>query len=70
MEDVVRVYIKGAAEFILPKCVRTFGVDGNKQPMADDQLDYILTNIISKEFTTKGYRVLAFAYKDMSLEDF
>ena len=70
MEDVVRIYIKGAPEFILPKCVTTFGVDGNKQPMSDEQLDYTLNSVISKEFTTKGYRALAFAYKDMSYDEF
>ena len=70
MDDIVRVYVKGAPEYIVHKCTRTFGVDGNKIPMSDDQLNYILSNIISKEFTTKGFRTLAFAYKDMSNEEF
>lgn len=30
MDDVVRIYVKGAPEFIITKCSRTFGVDGNK----------------------------------------
>lgn len=36
MEDIVRIYIKGAPEYIIHKCDKTFGVDGNKQPMSDD----------------------------------
>jgi len=30
MEDIVRVFVKGAPEYIVPKCTKTFGVDGNK----------------------------------------
>lgn len=38
--------------------------------MTDDQLTYILDEILYKEFTKKGYRTLAFAYKDMSYDEF
>ena len=65
--DTVRVYLKGAPEFIINKCTRTFGLDGNKAPLTDFQLNYILSDIVSKEFTIKGYRSLAFAYKDMTV---
>jgi len=29
-----------------------------------------MDEIISKEFTTQGYRAIAFAYKDMNYEDY
>ena len=70
LEDTVRVYLKGAPELIINKCTRTFGLDGNNAPLTDWQLNYILNDIVSKEFTTKGYRAMAFAYKDMNIEEF
>ena len=33
-------------------------------------MNYIYQNIIYENFTTKGYRGLALAYKDMSLDEF
>jgi magnesium-transporting ATPase (P-type) len=36
LEDTVRVYVKGAPEYIVHKCTRTFGVDGKKTSMTDD----------------------------------
>jgi magnesium-transporting ATPase (P-type) len=70
MEDTVRIYVKGAPEIIVNKCIRTFNVDGKKVPMSDEQLSYIIDDIITKKFTTQGYRCLAFAYKDIPLSDF
>ena len=52
MEDTVRVFIKGAPEFIINKCTRTFNVDGKKIPMNDEQLNYIIDDIIRKKFTS------------------
>ncbi len=40
-DDCIRIYIKGAPEFIAPKCTRTFEVDGRIVPMNDEQLNYI-----------------------------
>jgi magnesium-transporting ATPase (P-type) len=70
MEDTVRVYVKGAPEYVVNKCIRTFKEDGKKQPMSDEQLSYIIDDIIRKKFTTQGYRCLAFAYKDYPLAQF
>ena len=70
MDDIVRVYVKGAPEFVINKCIRTFNVDGKKIPMNDDQLNYIISDITSKKFTTQGYRCLAFAYKDYQIAEF
>ena len=34
--DLVRIYIKGAPELIIPKCQRTFDVDGRVIPLIDE----------------------------------
>jgi len=69
-EDTVRIYVKGAPELIVSKCVRTYDIAGKKAPMTDEQMNYIMSDIIQKKFTTQGYRVLAFAYKDMPFDEF
>jgi magnesium-transporting ATPase (P-type) len=68
--NTVRVYVKGAPEFIVSKCTRTFSIEGEKEPMSEEQLSYILGNIIYENFTSKGYRAMAFAYKDYNLDEF
>lgn len=36
VEDLIRVYIKGAPEIIVSKCSRTYDVDGKVIPMSDN----------------------------------
>lgn len=69
-DDFVRVFMKGAPEIVVSKCSRTYHIDGKVIPLDDTQANYILNDILIQKFTTAGYRTLAFAYKDMSLEDF
>lgn len=69
-DDMIRIYIKGAPEFIVHKCTRTYDVDGKTIPMSNEQLNYIMQDILHQKFTTQGFRTLAFAYKDLSIEEF
>ena len=70
MEDVVRIYVKGAHEYIIDKCTRTFRLDGQRDQMSPDQINYIKSSILHDEFTTHGHRVIMFAYKDMEINEF
>lgn len=70
LEDVVRVYVKGAPEYIAHKCTSTVGPDGRRTALDEEQLNYILKDVLFTEYTSKGYRALAFAYKDLSIEEF
>ena len=51
-DDIVRVYIKGAPEFIVEKCSRTYDVDGRCIAMDPDQSQYIMHDIMYKKFTS------------------
>lgn len=62
--------MKGSPEIIVSKCQRTYHIDGKVIPLDDAQANYILNDILIQKFTTAGYRTLAFAYKDIPLEDF
>jgi magnesium-transporting ATPase (P-type) len=70
LEDTVRVYVKGAPEHIMMNCDKTFGIDGRRLGLEEDQLQEILTNVMNEKYASKGLRVLAFAFKDIALEDF
>ena len=69
-ENLVRVYVKGAPEIIVSKCSRTLDVEGKITPLDDRESNYILNDILIQKFTTVGFRTLAFAYKDFTLEEF
>lgn len=51
-DDIVRVYVKGAPEYIVHKCSKTYDVDGRCISMDSDQLNYISHDIMTKKFTT------------------
>jgi len=68
--DIVRVFLKGAPELVVPKCIRTFEVDGKIKNMHDDEMNYILQDMLVEKFAQRGYRTMAFAYKDISIEAF
>lgn len=70
LRDTVRVYIKGAPEIILEMCTRTIGVDGQTKSMDDTEKEYILNDVTVGSFAKQGYRCLAFAHKDMSVDEF
>jgi magnesium-transporting ATPase (P-type) len=70
INDIVRIYVKGAPEYIIDKCTRTHNVDGSRAHMDNEQLNYIKNDIITKQFTSQGYRAIAFAYKDLNVADF
>jgi magnesium-transporting ATPase (P-type) len=35
-DELIRIYIKGAPEYIVHKCTRTFDVDGKTIPMSNE----------------------------------
>jgi magnesium-transporting ATPase (P-type) len=70
MDDIVRIYVKGAPEYIIDRCKKTHQVDGSRNFMPSDQLTYIKNDILIEQFTSQGLRAILFAYKDMPLSDF
>ena len=64
------MYVKGAPEYIAHKCTSLIGESGRKVDMNDEQLNYILKDVLFQEFTSKGYRAIAFAYRDLSIDAF
>lgn len=68
--EVVRVYVKGAPEYLIRKCTKVLSEDGSPTNMTDEDIQTLLNNVLYTEYTSKGYRGLGFAYKDYTLSDF
>jgi len=66
--DLVRIYVKGAPELIVPKCEKFY----NNQFMLDDLNEGEKSNILENhivDMATRGHKVLSYAYKEMQLSE-
>jgi magnesium-transporting ATPase (P-type) len=70
-DELVRVYVKGAPEYIVDLCTHTLNHDLSKHRELDhEEKELMLTNIISLQMAQEGLKVLTYAFKDMHKEDF
>lgn len=51
---------------ILHKCQKTIGQHGQVAEMTEQELQYIRDEIMYSQFTSKGLKVIAMAYRDIS----
>jgi len=65
----VRVLVKGQSVMILDLCVNIINGNGKVEELSAEEKDKIKSEVI-EPYATKAYRTLAFAYKDMSVEEF
>eukprot|EP01123_Difflugia_compressa_P004095 TRINITY_DN1544_c0_g1_i1.p1 TRINITY_DN1544_c0_g1~~TRINITY_DN1544_c0_g1_i1.p1 ORF type:complete len:549 (-),score=71.56 TRINITY_DN1544_c0_g1_i1:92-1627(-) len=66
-EGDVRMYLKGAAEVVIPKCTYIVHPDRSVSPMDKKTLEETLAYVES--VAKLGLRTLAFAYKDLTPDD-
>lgn len=60
----VRVFVKGAPEIIIEKCVSFIGQRGETMVMTAEKRDRIIYEDVVKKFARKCYRTLLLAYAD------
>jgi magnesium-transporting ATPase (P-type) len=70
MADTVRVYVKGAPEYILPNCNTHYNAAGQKVPFLEQTRETLTNSIISEKMTRQGLRTIAFSYRDFTVEAF
>lgn len=70
IENLVRVYVKGAPEIVIDLCDTYYDKDGNKKDLGKSQKDNILNNIVTNTFAKKAFRTLLIAYTDLSLNEY
>lgn len=68
--DRIRVFVKGAPEFVLESCSKYMTGESTSDELTQDQRDNIILKVIKNNFAPKALRTIMVAYKDMSLEDF
>lgn len=64
----VRIYVKGAPEYIFQLSNETLDDHFQKMDFTDAMKDDILNNKISEQMASKGLKVLSYAFKDMPLK--
>lgn len=69
-EPIVRIFVKGAPEIVLPKCTKKFDPTGKPEACSEEDHKYVLETYMKDALCKKGLRCIAFGYKDMPLSDF
>jgi len=67
--ETVRVYVKGAPEYLIQLCENTMTEAGEIEEFTEDTKSLITNQIVSNQMAKKGLRVISLAYKDMSYEE-
>lgn len=67
--ELVRVYVKGAPEYVIPICTQT--LDYQVQPIEFTENHYaaILGHVVSNEMASSGLKVLSYAFKELRIGD-
>lgn len=67
--ELVRVYVKGAPEYVIPICTQT--LDYQVQPIEFTENHYgsILGHVVSNEMAASGLKVLSYAFKELRIGD-
>ena len=68
-EDLVRVYVKGAPEFVLPLCNQTLSNQVQPTEFSQDEANEILNVVVSSEMAKNSLKVLSYAFKEIQMAD-
>ncbi len=69
-ENKVRVYTKGAPEFIIPMCTSYFDLKASTQKLTETQKQVLLNEFCVELIAQEGEKPIAFAFRDMTLEEY
>lgn len=67
--DLVRVFVKGAPEYIIFNCSQTYDEFG-LTTLEETQQQVLANDVVGQKYCKNGLRCLAFAYKDYNLQTF
>ena len=69
-EDTVRVFVKGAPEFVLDLCTHYIDTSGNSAHLGDEKKKGILTEVVQQNFAKQAFRTLLIGFHDIPLYQF
>jgi Ca2+ transporting ATPase len=67
--ELVRIYVKGAPEVVLPACSQTLNHQVKPKPFTQEHQQTILRRVVGSEMAERGEKVLSFAFKEIRLAD-
>lgn len=67
---VLRLYMKGAPEAIIPVCTKTLSPEGKATAFSGEDRGTIFGEVILTEMAEKGLKLVSFAYKEISVEEY
>lgn len=65
----VRIYVKGAPEYVIPLCSDTFDYQMHQKELDEDDQYKILSEVISTAMAKNGLTTLSYAYKQIPYDD-
>jgi magnesium-transporting ATPase (P-type) len=65
--NLVRIYVKGAPEVIIPLSKKTFNIDGEEIELKENIKVELLSDSISIDMARNGLKVITYAYKEITL---
>jgi P-type Ca2+ transporter type 2C len=68
--NLVRIYGKGAPDFLLKYCETVIDYQGQKQVLNDQDKTKIIDDLIKNKYAKKCLRTILTAYKDVTVEEF
>jgi magnesium-transporting ATPase (P-type) len=68
--DTVRIFVKGAPDFVLDLCDTFIGKSGQAEELTSEKKTEIMEYVIRDNFAKNAFRTLLIAYKDLSLTEF
>jgi Ca2+ transporting ATPase len=69
-EQYVRIFVKGAPDFMLNICASYIGKDGSQFHLSHEKQEEINNYVVKENFAKQAFRTLLIAYKDISLHEF
>lgn len=65
--NLVRIYVKGAPECVIPICNQT--IDGQNQPinLDDNKKQQLLEDAVSSDMASKGLKVISYSFKEIDV---
>jgi magnesium-transporting ATPase (P-type) len=69
-QSIVRIFGKGAPDFILKHCTTFLNEDGSKSNLSEEQKDKIVNDILKNNFAKRSYRTILTAYRDLPAREF
>ena len=68
--NLVRVFVKGAPEYVLDLCGSYYDQDGQVQDLGRNKKEYMIHEIVKNTFAVQALRTLLIAYTDMSVQEY